>query len=294
MVRLLPRLAAWLGLSAAVIFVAACGGGGGGGGGATIVGRVLQVATGGPPSPQASVQAGSDSTLTAVSDGSFQVGAPGGASSLTVDTRTAQSGVWIFSTPPASGVTDVGDLWVGPERVTLSGTVRDTTSNDPVPGATVSFGGRFGTTDASGRFGLLEVAYSSSTQTAFWGIVGTARATGYFKTDFSAAPNVASGGTVEVGDVFITPLSDPNPPGPPFNIWGVISAPGGPQGTIVRLRLASVDIRVFNVGADGKYFFFVVPGSYTINAAKGALTAPDQMVTLTQPNEVIRRDFTLQ
>jgi hypothetical protein len=92
----------------------------------------------------------------------------------------------------------------------------------------------------------------------------------------------------------VTPLSDPNPPPAPYNIWGIVSAPGGPQGAIVRLKQGGIDVRVFNVGNDGRYYFFVVPGTYTINATKGAFTAPDQIVTLTQPNEVIRRDFNLQ
>jgi hypothetical protein len=39
--------------------------------------------------------------------------------------------------------------------------------------------------------------------------------------------------------------------------------------------------------------FFVSPGTYTISASKGASTAPDIVVTLTQPNEVIRRDVTI-
>jgi hypothetical protein len=284
-------------LLAGLMFGGACGGGGGGGtsgGGATLVGRVLQVETGGPPNPQASVQVGSRSTLTDPGDGSFQLGVPTGTAALTVDTMTQTSGVWQFAFAPASGVTDVGDLWVGPERVTLRGTVRDSTNNGPVPGATVAFGGRSGATDAFGVFNLTDVAYSSQTQTAFWGIVGTVRASGFFRTDFSAQPNVAIGGVVDVGDIFITPLSDPNPPTTPFNIWGMVSAQGGPQGAIVRLKVGGNDVRVFNVGADGRYLFFVVPGTYTISASKGAQTAPDQQVTLTSANQVIRRDFNLQ
>lgn len=282
----------------ALMFFCFLGCGGGGGSKpktATLVGRVLNVESGGPTNPQSTVQQGSGSVQTNLSDGSFQLPASAGASSITIDTHSQALGVWTFTFPAVpTGVTDLGDLWVGPERVTVQGTIRDSTNSNPVSGATVSFGGRTATTNASGLFSLVDVAYSSATQTAFWGIVGTVRAAGYFATDFSTQPNVAAGGVVSLGDIFITPTSDPNPPGPPYNIWGLVSAAGGPQGAVVRLKVGGNDVRVFNVGADGKYLFFVNPGTYTISASKGSLTAPDQQVTLTQPNEVIRRDFQLQ
>lgn len=272
-------------------WAAGCGGGGGGPANGTIIGRVLNVATGGPTNPASTVQAGSNTVQTSLSDGSFTLSAPNGTSSLIVDNGIPPA--FVFSIQPVNGNTDVGDLWVGPEQVTLTGTIRDATTNNPIPGATVRFGGREGATNASGVFSLSNVAYSSATQTAFWGIVGDARATNYFRAEFSAQPNVAVSGVVSIGDVLMTPTSDPNPPGTPFNIWGIVTAPGGATGAVVRLKQSGVDVRVFNVGADGRYLFFVPPGSYTISASKGASTAPGIDVTLTQTNEVIRRDVTI-
>lgn len=279
----------------ALLLLVGCGGGGsGGGGGSTsIVGRVINVVTGAAPNPASSVQVGSSSVLTSTVDGSFTLGVPSGTSAASVDTQGSGFGVWNFSFPPASGVSDIGDLWVGPQQVTVTGIVRNSTNNAPVQGSLVSFAGRRGSTGVDGRFTLTNVAYANSTQAAFWGIVGKVQTTGFFATDWSALGHLANSGVVDVGDILITPLSDPNPPGTPFNIWGQITVAGGPSGTIVRLRQGTTDIRVFNVGSDGRYLFFVSPGSYTINATKGTLTAPDQSVTLTQPNEVIRRDFTL-
>ena len=271
-----------------------CGGGGGGNGSsnATVTGRVIQVETGAAPNPTASVQMGTNSVFTDASDGSFQLTAPTGSTTITVDTRSP-SGVWVFTVPPVTGVTEVGDLWVGPDRVTLTGTVRNSADSSPLANATVTFGGRTGLTDANGVFTLPEVAYSSVNQAAFWGIPGSARATGFFRSDFSAAPNLPVAGVVSVGDIFLVPTSDPNPPGVPFNIWGQVTAPGGPIGAIVRLKENGSDVRVFNVGADGRYFFFVTPGDYVISASKGASTAADVPVTLTQPTEVLRRDITI-
>lgn len=272
-----------------------CGGGGGGNGSsnATVTGRVIQVETGAAPNPTASVQMETSSVFTDASDGSFQLTAPAGSTLITVDTRTLTSGVWLFTVPPVSGVTEVGDLWVGPDRIDLTGTVRNSADSGPIANAIVTFGGRIGLTNASGVFTLVEVAYSAANQAAFWGIPGAARATGFFKTDFSAAPNLPVAGVVNVGDIFLVPTSDPNPPGVPFNIWGQVTAPGGPSGAIVRLKQNGSDVRVFNVGADGRYFFFVTPGDYVISGSKGASTAPDILVTLTQPTEVIRRDVAI-
>jgi len=283
----------WAVVLLAVVLAMACGGGGGPVSSVQLFGRVLQVETGGPPSPPASVQVGGTSLLTSLVDGSFSLSVPRGASALTVDSRSA-SGVWTFTFPPANSATDVGDLWIGPERITLTGVVRNSTNDAPIPNATVIFGGRSGVTNSSGVFNLAEVAYSSLTQTAFWGIAGTVRANGFFATNFSAQDRLAVAGVVDVGTILLTPTSDPNPPGTPFNIWGVVSPANQAQGTIATLRQGGVAVRIFNVGADGRYMFWVSPGTYTIDFEKGALGASVPPFTLNQPNEVIRRDVTLQ
>lgn len=280
-------------LSAAVVMTA-CGGGGGGGGGTstTVVGRVVSVVTGGPPNPASSVQVAGQSALTSLADGSFQL-PRSGASVLTVDSLGLGFGVFTFAIPSGSGVVDVGDIWIGPERVTVTGVVRNATNNAPIAGAIVNFAGRQGATNAGGVFTLNEVAYSSATQAAFWGIAGSARAPGFFRREFSAQPNLADGGVVNVGDILLTPLSDPNPPGFPFNIWGIVSAPGGAVGSVVRLQQGGTDVRVTNVGSDGRYFFFVLPGTYQIVASKGGSNAPTIDVTLNEANEVIQRNVVI-
>ena len=281
---------------AAVLLILAigCGGGGGGGGGggnATLIGRVLSVVTGGPLNPASSVQlpGGSPSTVASLADGSFSLAnVPNGTTQAQVVPNQAGWPLFTFNFPPASGPTVIGDLWVGPEQVTLRGRIVDSTNAQPIANADVSFGGQTGKSGIDGVFNLDGVAYSSATQTAFWGIVGTARANGYFKTDFNAAPNVKDGlNVVDIGDVLLTPSNDPNPPGPPYNITGRVLPIGASTGTIVTLKLGGIDQRVYNVGNDGKYYFWITPGSYQVTFQKGAQTAPTQNVTLTQPNETV-------
>ena len=275
------------------VLIAGCGGGGGGTPQVTVLGRVLQVATGGPPNPAASVQSGGTSTLTALSDGSFSIQVSRNTAALLVDPLNA-SGTWTFAFAPVTATTDIGDLWIGPERVRLQGRVVNSTNNLPVPDATVSFAGRSGTTNAAGQFDLADVAYSSATQTAFWGIAGTVRATGFFASEFSAQPNLAAGGIVTVTDVLLTPSSSPIPPGPPYNVWGRISPSANAPGTVVTAKLGGVTVRLFNVGADGTYRLWLNPGTYVLSYANGALSAPDETVVLTTPNQVIQRDVLLQ
>lgn len=281
-----------LGLIVVLLVIFGCGGGGGGVGtpNATFVGRILDVKNGGPISPGATVQAGGQSAQTET-DGSFQFAVPAGTSSLTVD--AGAYGAFTFSVPSASGVTDVGDLWVGPQKVTVTGRVLNSTNGTGVAGATVSFAGQKALTNSVGTYRLNNVAYNTANLAAFWGIVGTATAPDFFKVDFTANGKSAVSGTVTLDDIRITPSSEEDPPPFPFTIWGQISPSANAPGTIVTLKLGGTAVRVYNVGADGTYYFWVLPGTYTIEARKGALAA-DGSATLTETNQVIREDLTLQ
>lgn len=282
-----------IGLLLVVLVIFGCGGGGGGGGvggNATLVGRILDVKTGGPISPVATVQSGGQTGQTAA-DGSFQLAVPAGTSGVTVD--AGAYGVFTFPSNSATGVTDVGDLWVGPQKVAVTGRVLDSTNGSGVAGATVSFAGKKATTNAVGTYRLEGVAYNSASLAAFWGIVGSATAPNYFKVDFTASGKSAASGVVTLDDIRMTPSSEENPPPFPFTIWGQISPGASAAGTIVTLKQGGTAVRVYNVGADGAYYFWVVPGSYTIEARKGALAA-DGSANLTETNQVIRKDLTLQ
>jgi hypothetical protein len=269
-----------------------CGGSGGGGGSsATLIGRVLSVTTGGPLNPAATVQqvGGSPSTSTDLADGSFSLAnVPSGTTQAQVVSNQVGWPTFTFNFPAATGTTVIGDLWVGPEQVTLRGRVLNSTNANPVANADVTFGGQNGKSGSDGVFNLTGVGYSSATQTAFWGIVGSVRANGFFKSDFNAAPNVKDGANVvNVGDILITPANDTNPPGPPYNITGRVFPIGTSTGCIVTLKQGATELRIFNVGNDGKYYFWITPGSYEITYQKGAQSAPTQNVNLTQPNETI-------
>ncbi len=277
----------------AVLIIGACGGGGGGSiapANATLTGRVLSVETGGATNPRSSIQVGAASVIQQ-DDGSFQLTVPAGSTTATVDTRSAW-GTYSFTYPAATGTTDVGDLWVGPTKVTVTGKVLNAADNSVVKDVAVSFAGRSGVTNAAGVFTLTNVAYSNATQTTFFGITGSARKDGFVKADFTASPNVAVAGKVTVNDILISPAGDINPPPGPYNIWGRVSPSALAPGTAVTLKLNGTAVRSFTVASDTIYYFWVLPGNYTLEFVNGTHTA-SATANLAAVNEVIRKDVVL-
>ena len=276
-----------------------CGGGGstgttGGptsGGGAVVTGRVLSAVTGAPVVPAPSIQTTSG-RVSADEDGAFTAETRVGATSIIVD--TASFGVFTFTTLPAgSDTTDVGDLYVGPERVTVTGTLRDSGTNAAIANASVDLAGRRAVTDFNGRFTLTEIAYSSTSPGTFLGYQGNAAATGYVNVTFGVGGNVPTGGTLDLGTITLTQQSDSTPPGTPATIFGTVLPAAVAPGTLVSLRSGETEVRRFTVGANGQYAFFVGPGAYTLTFTNGNRTLGPIAVTLTSSTDVQRRDVTL-
>ncbi|HEY0865741.1 MAG TPA: carboxypeptidase regulatory-like domain-containing protein [Fimbriimonas sp.] len=273
--------------------LAGCGGGGGSGspGGQTVrvTGYVVSVESGGAIAPRPTVQIGSASVQADVNDGSFAIDAPKGSTEVLVTTEAY--GTFRFTVPPlVEEGTDLGVLWVGPQKVTVTGTVVDATSNARIPGATVLFGGQRTTANAQGEFTIPNVAYAPNG--AFGSIQGTARANGYFAGSFTAEGLTPSGGRVDVGTVLLTPVGDDTPPPGPYNIWGRVTPAADAPGATVVLSEGGNAIRQTTVGQDGRYFFWVPAGTYTLSFTKGNLSA-GATVSLTDSNQVVQKDVTL-
>jgi hypothetical protein len=277
-----------------MLAIAGCGGGGGGGGGPTgqtVTGRVLNVITTSAPNPQAQIQVGSTTALTDATDGSFTIKVPVGTTSLLVDTRSTL-GVFTFTIPSVTGTTDVGDLYVGPEKIVVTGKVIDSTNSAPIVGATVSFAGRTGTTDASGIYTLNDVAYSSTSTTGFQGITGSVQASGYFANTFSANGLTATAGSVTFDDILLVPGSDSNPPPGPFTIFGKV----GPTALAVNASVTVFDgttaIAHTTSGTDGLFYVWVAPGTYTLKVENGTHSFTSTAFAL-DSGVILRKDVTL-
>lgn len=277
----------------ALITLWACGGGGGGSAvsNATVSGRVLSIETGSATNPLCQVKIAGQ-TITTEADGTFQATVANGTASLTIDTRSSW-GSFVYSFPAASGTVDLGDLWVGPGKITLKGRVISSATDLPIEAADVTFAGRSVRTGADGKFSIANVAYSGSTQAVFWGIVGKVAALGFFATEFTTQPKVAINAIVQLDDVRMTPNDDIDPPPAPFNLWGRVSPAASAPGTVATLKESGVPIRTYTVGVDERFMFWVPPGTYTIECSNGALTG-STTGTITAANQVVRRDVTIQ
>ena len=276
-----------------VLVLAACGGGPISS--IRITGRVLDISTGGPTTNPSSVQSSTATVSTSVVDGSFLMGGGKGESQLLVSAPSLLGyPVFTYSFQPLNLTqNDVGDLWVGPQQVTVTGKVENAADNSSIANAVIRFGGQMATTDSTGTFNVLHVAYSSNNTSGFLGLTGRAEATNFLANEFTPAGNTAVAGVVNVGVVLMSPVDSNTPPPPPFNIWGLIAPSNLASGTIVTLKNGGTPVRRFTVGVDARYQFWVQAGQYTIDFANGTHTAPTQNVTLSNNTDVIRRDATL-
>ena len=261
-----------------------------------VSGRVLDISTGGPTTNASSIQSSTSTANTSVVDGSFLVGGAKGETQLLVSAPSLL-GYPVFTykfQPLNQNQNDVGDLWVGPEQVTVTGVVQNAADNSPIANALVKFGGQLATTDASGTFNILQVAYSSANTSGFLGLSGRAEATNFLSNEFTPGGNTAIGGVVSIGIVLLSPVDSTTPPPPPFNIWGIISPSGLANGTIVTLKdSGGTPVRRFTVAPNARYQFWVQAGQYSLDFVNGTHTAPTQNVTLINNSDVIRRDATL-
>lgn len=277
-----------------MLLLVGCGGGGGGGS-VHISGLVLWLANSTGPTPAATVQVGSAATTTAA-DGFFLLTVPAGTTSCTVIyTPTVGTPVtFTFSFPPVSGDTDLGDLIVGPEKISVSGKVVSTSDGSAIAGASVVLGGKQALTDSLGNYLLTEVAYDSGATNAFLSLVGRAGKSGFFTRAFSP-DGLPVGGVASISDIALQPDSGTEPPDTPYVILGSVGPSALATGSVVDLYQGTLLVRRYNVGTDHKYGFWVPVGTYIIRAYKPstALTAPDITVTLTSPTQVAKRDVTL-
>lgn len=279
-----------------LLVLVACGGSGGSFSSIRITGAVRDITTGAPLTSAATVQTSSATVNTNVSDGSFLVGAPSGVTSVIVNPPALVGYPSFTYTFPALTLAqnDLQTLWVGPQKVTVTGIVRNAANNAPISNAQVRFAGQSGVTNSSGIFSIGEVAYNSSSTAGFLGLVGQAEATNFLINQFTSNGNLAVSGVVNIGEVLLTPVDSSTPPPLPYTIWGIVSPAVNANNTIVRLRTpGGTLLRQFTVGSDARYQFWIEPGTYRLEFQNGTLTAPAQTVTLNDPSEVKRVDATL-
>lgn len=280
-------------LAPLAMLLAGCGGGGPAvTGTGTLTGQVLWIETGSAPVPQADLFAGGVSAKSDAFDGAFTMQVPAVTSELTVS-YSASAGsppvtaVFNFDPVRPRASIDLGELYIGPQTVTVRGTVVDAATQSPVAGAQVSLAGRRALTNTQGRFELLQVAYSEDSLAVFLGLQGLVAAAGFFDQPFSP-PEGATAGIVEVGEVLVTSVSSEDPPPLPHNVEGVVS--NGGHGAVIEALVGDSVVRTTVADGVGRYTMWLPAGTYTIRATKGTRVAS---ATVTLPTSSSMRTVNL-
>lgn len=280
-----------------LITLSACGGGGGGfGGGAVLQGRVVLVATGNPPNPSATVEAGGRSTQTNTQEGTFQLSVSVNTTQLIVRTPGLPQFTFRLPVLQAGQTYDLGDLYVGPQTVSVQGSVVNALTQEPVGEAEVTLlGQRAFTNPINGRFTLNDVAYDPE------GILdpeGEIRRTGFIPRRF-LVDQPAVGGVIDLGEIPILPETDENPPAGPGNVQGVVIVPADtPVGVRVDIYSppdASVpNESVILAQPNGQFRLWLLPGNYRLVFVKGTRTATRTVTVTSLETPINLGQITLQ
>jgi hypothetical protein len=188
-----------------------------------------------------------------------------------LNSATAEAAGYITTADQATVVQDGGGgqnaplnfaLLPGDTRVTVSGTVVDAFSNNPVAGATVELGAESPqVTNAAGAFSFPNVLVGTQT------ISVTATTYDPYEQDINVLPGMAP------LRLALTP-SAPEPPPGPYNLQGTVTLIGPPDSsgatvTAVNTTTSATAGQVVTP-ASGEYTMFLPPGEYRITASYGA------------------------
>lgn len=263
-----------------------CGGGGGGGGGSSqvpVTGRVLQAETGLPPNPNATVTIGG-STATTTADGKFTLNASSKSTSATIAASGAQTRTLPIALV-ANQTNNLGDIFLSNTgyNATVTGRVVAQVSGQlqPVGNATVTIAGASTKTATDGTFTLSNLPVGLGNAS---GTVGKVSAQGFEDkpiTDITLGFPLAAGNN-PIGDLLIAAPSG-TVPLPPYTITGVVQV----KGTATKNLTVSLISNGNNLGStttdsNGAYFFWVVPGTYTVMASNTSGGTQTTNVTLTK------------
>jgi hypothetical protein len=148
----------------------------------------------------------------------------------------------------------------------------------PVPGAVVVIGNVQATSDASGNFTLNNLPVGLGTAE---GTVGQITAAGFdvkvITADVLQFPLVTGGNNI--GPVPISTSTSATVPNPPYTIKGLVNVGGKPASTLtVTISPLGGSTGSTQTDTTGTFYFWVVPGTYTIVVANGSQT---QTITAT-------------
>ena len=311
------RIAAAILLCGLAGILSGCGGGGGGsngggGGGnsgfATITGQVLLLSTNSAPTTTTTVTSSGVAPVTVAADGTFTLSnVPTSATSLTISVASATvGGAPTVRTLPialtANETSALGAIYVGAK--TANGTPDYTavvegyivttgaTGRQGVGNATVTIAGVQVKTSANaatlGHFIISGLPVGLGSETGV--LLGSVQAPGFSSRDLITTDavggnlNFVNGLISGVNDIMDVTILQPSgsTPAPPYTITGQVTVSGaGRQSQSVLLFQNGTLIGNTTTDTNGNYFFWVVAGTYTVQATTTSGTAQTKTVSVT-------------
>ena len=270
-----------------------CGGGGGGGGSTgpsgnvTVTGLVLVAETGNPPSPAATI-AINGHTATTGTDGTFtlsNVAATATAATVTAAGEMPRTLTLVLT--DTTGTYDLGNIFIssGGYTASASGTIVTPVKGlyQAVGGANVTIAGSTVLSGADGSFSItgLPVGLGSDPTVQ----IGTVQAKEFVDKPITTQFPFVTGAN-PLGQIVIqSPVGAT--PGVPYTITGKVEHGTTGLPTIpVTITYGSTQLTT-QTDANGNYYFWVVPGAYTILAVESANVEMSVHVTVNTTNTVV-------
>jgi hypothetical protein len=253
--------------------------------------------------PTGSVTVGSQTVKTAA-DGTFtlsNVSTKATTASVAATgelTRTLALVLPTTSTTTTATSYDLGDVYLSATgyTATVSGTVAapNAGTNKPIGGASVTVAGTTVLTATTGTFTIpgLPVGLGGDLTTQ----IGTVRAAGYADKPIYSQYPLVTGTNNDLGTIIIQSPVNTTPPTLPYTITGkVVEGTTPTAGISVAIISNGVELGTPVItDANGNYYFWVVPGTYSIFAVGTGGTeyapSPSPTVTLTAANQPVTAD----
>lgn len=289
-------VAAFLLTIAALALLAGCGGGGGGGGSAsnTVRGIVKNSLDGDKGAQGVPVTIGGVTATTRTRDnadlshpvGFFEMqNVPVGTRAAVIKLSDTNTQTVAFTPVVTSGVNKDLELFVNIGQISGQILLPDGKTGASGAYVTVTATGDTAQTDSAGFFLL---SFIPAGATDVFAVKGTASGT--------KAATIAYGNN-DIGTVTLTDDGNTNPPGSPYTLTGTVTVPGvgTPANTNIILFRDGVQSETALTDAQGKYFFYVPVGSYSIRALRsGYKDTNSPTFTLTDPTAPVTTNLTME
>ncbi len=269
-----------------------CGGGGGGGtstgpsGNVTVTGTVIVAETGNPPSPAATV-AIDGHTATTAADGTFSVANVASSAKTATVTAAGETTLTLaLVLTNTTGTFNLGNVFIssGGYTASASGIIVTPVKGQyqAVGGADVTIAGSTVLSGTDGSFSITGLPVGLGADPTIQ--IGLVQAKGYVNKPITVQLPLITGAN-DLGQIVIqSPVGAT--PGVPYTITGKVQhGTAGVPG--ISVAIFSGDTQLGNpvsTDANGNYYFWVVPGSYSIIAVQSGGQQSKVQVTLSAPN----------